>query len=111
MRMRQISSSMPSLNDLCAQGRITWSEQEHGWAGMPEEILAALAMDGFQECRREMATSPAGDGSAGGAWRGVNPRMKSVAAVDWLIRPTAAAAMVFIEIDRQSITGPARPQD
>jgi len=78
---------------------------------MPEEILAALAMDGFQECKRELATSVAGDGPAGGAWRGVNPRMKSMAAVDWMIRSTAAAPMVFIEIDRQSITGPARPRD
>jgi hypothetical protein len=79
---------------------------------MPEEILAALATDGFQECRRELATSAAGDRPEGGAWHGVNPRMKSMAAVDWVIRPTATAtaAMVFIEIDRQSITGPARPQ-
>jgi hypothetical protein len=37
--------------------------------------------------------------------------MKSMAAVDWMIRSTAAAPMVFIEIDRQSITGPARPRD
>ena len=110
-RTRQINGSIPSLNDLYAQGRITWTEREHGWAGMPEEILAALPTDGFQECRRELATSAAGDRPAGGAWHGVNPRMKSMAAVDWMIRATAAAPMVFIEIDRQSITGPARPRD
>jgi hypothetical protein len=78
---------------------------------MPEEILAALAMDGFQECTRKLTTRPAGDGDgpAVGAWRGVNPRMKSTAAVDWMICPAAAAVTVFIEIDRQSITGSARP--
>ena len=108
-RTRQISSFIPSLNGLCEQGRITWTEREHGWVGMPDEILAALRMDGFQECTRELTTSPAGDGPAGGAWRGINPRMRSTAAVDWMIRPAAAAATVFIEIDTQSITGPARP--
>jgi hypothetical protein len=108
-RTRQINSSIPSLNGLSEQGRMTWTEREHGWVGMPEEILAALAMDGFQECTRELTTSPARDGRAGGAWRGINPRMKSAAAVDWMIRPAAATATVFIEIDSQPITGPARP--
>jgi hypothetical protein len=106
---RQINGSIPSLNDLCEQGRITWAERDHGWVGMPEEILAARAVDGFQECAGEVATGAAADGPGRGTWRGVNPRMKSTAAVDWMISPAAAAATVFIEIDRQSITGAARP--
>ena len=106
---RQINGSTPSLNDLYEQGRITWTERERGWVGMPEEILAALAKDGFQEGTRKVTASPVGDEPAGGTWRGINPRMRSMAAVVWMIRPAAAMATVFIEIDRQSITGPAGP--
>ena len=72
-RTRQIDSSIPSLHTLCEQGRISWAEREHGWVGTPDEILAALAMDGFQECTRKLLTSAAGDGSAGGTWCGINP--------------------------------------
>jgi hypothetical protein len=105
---RRISGDIPNLNDLCERGRITWVDRERGWVGMPEEILAAFAKDGFQECTREVATGGAGDEAAGGAWRGVNPRMRSMAAVEWMVHPAATAATVFIEIDRQSITGSAR---
>ncbi len=79
--------------------------------GTPEEILAALAIDGFRECTRKLTASPGDGGPAGGAWHGVNPRMKSVASVNWMIRPAAAPAMVFIEIDGQPITSPARDPD
>jgi len=107
-RTQQVSNAIPSLNGLCERGRITWAEREHGWVGMPEEILAALAMDGFHECAGQRSTSVAGDRPASGTWRGVNPRMRSMVAADWMSRPAAAAATLFIEIDSQSITGPAR---
>jgi hypothetical protein len=49
---------MPTLNDLYKQGRMTWMEQGKGWVGRPEEVLGALATDGFYECQRGRTTSP-----------------------------------------------------
>ena len=52
-----MNGPMTSLNELREQGQMTWSEGEQGWTGAPAEILAALAADGFAECKREMTTS------------------------------------------------------
>jgi len=57
-RMRQMDSLMPTLNDLYKRGRMTWTEQGKGWIGRPEEVLGALATDGFYECHRERPASP-----------------------------------------------------
>jgi len=37
---------MAGLDDLRALGRMTWSEDERGWVGVPDEILDARANDG-----------------------------------------------------------------
>ena len=61
---------MPTLNDLYQQGRMTWTAQGKGWIGRPDEVLGALAADGFYECHRERATSPSGRRPTEGAWDG-----------------------------------------
>lgn len=106
-RMRQMDSLMPTLNDLYKQGRMTWTEQGKGWIGRPEEVLGALATDGFHECRREAAASPSERRRAEGAWDGVNPHTKSVASVTWTARRAPEPPVVFIEIDGDVITRPA----
>ena len=98
---------MPTLNNLYKQGRMTWTEQEKGWIGLPEEMLGALTTDGFYECQRGNAASPSGLQPAEGAWHGVNPQTKSVASVTWTVRRAPEAPMVFIEIDGEAITHPA----
>ena len=105
--MRQIDSLMPALNDLYKQGRMTWMEQGKGWIGRPEEVLSALATDGFYECHRERAVSPHGRRPAEGVWDGVNPHTSSVASVTWTVRRASEPPMVFVEIDGDSITSPA----
>jgi len=42
--------------ELHDQGTMTWTEREHGWVAGPDEVLNALAGDGFEECSREMTT-------------------------------------------------------
>ena len=106
-RMRQMDSLMPTLNDLYKQGRMTWAEQGKGWIGRPDEVLGALATDGFYECHRERAASPGGPWLAEGAWDGVNPHTRSVASVTWTVRRAPEPPMVCIEIDGDSITRPA----
>lgn len=105
--MRQMDSLVPTLNDLYKQGRMTWTEQGRGWIGRPEEVLGALATDGFYECHRESATSRSGHPPVEGAWDGINPHTKSVASVTWTVRLEPEPPMVFIEIDGESITRPA----
>ena len=60
---------MAGVNDLRAQGRMTWIEQERGLLAAPEEILIALSNGGFVECKREMTTSRRDRRSAGGLWQ------------------------------------------
>jgi hypothetical protein len=106
-RTRQMGSLIPTLNNLYTQGRMTWTEQGKGWIGRPEEVLRALAADGFYECHRETAASPSGRRPTEGAWDGVNPRTRSVASVTWTVQRAPEPPMVFIEIDGESITRPA----
>lgn len=102
-----MSGLMTGLNELREQGRI-WSEGEHEWMGVPDEILRALETDGFAECNREMTKGRRDCRPAGGVWQGTNPRTGSVASVIWVTRAPAPAAGLFIEIDGESITRPGR---
>jgi hypothetical protein len=101
-----MSDPMTRLNGLRDQGLLTWSEGEQGWAGAPAEILAALAADGFAECKREMTTSRRDCRPVGGVWQGVNPETKSVASLIWVARPAAQPATLFIEIDGEALLSP-----
>jgi hypothetical protein len=94
---------MTGLNDLREQGRMTWTAGEHGWVGAPEEIVKALSKDGFEECKREMTTSRRDLRPAGGVWQGVNARTGTVASAIWVNRPGWQQAIVFIEIDGESL--------
>ena len=103
-RRRWLDSLMPVFNERYTQGRMTWAQQGKGWIGRPEEVLDALATDGFYECHRATAASPSGRRPAEGAREGVNPRTRSVASVTWTVRRAPEPSMVFIEIDGESIT-------
>jgi hypothetical protein len=91
-KTRQLDSVMTSLNDLSERGRMTWAALEEGWTGRPEEVLDALAN-----------RSP-----ADGTWEGVNPDTKSVTSVAWQLRLASQPPTVFIDIDGDTITSPAR---
>src|SRR3970040_472784 len=68
----KMSGPMTSLNALREQGQMTWSEDEQSWTGAPEEIFAALAADGFAECKREMTRSRRNCRPVGGLREGRN---------------------------------------
>jgi len=107
MKMRE----MTSLKALCERGQTNWSNDEDGWNGMPEEMFLALGADGFQECKREMTTSRRDCRPVGGVWQGVNQETNSVASLIWVSRPAAQAAMLFLEIDGETMTSPDREPD
>jgi hypothetical protein len=96
---------MHRLNELREDGRMRWLGDEHGWVARPEEIVAALADDGFEEYKREEARSGRSRRAAGGVWAGINTRTGAVASAIWVKRPPAAEdALVFIEVDGRPIT-------
>ncbi|MBI3104991.1 MAG: hypothetical protein HYY95_05345 [Candidatus Rokubacteria bacterium] len=106
-----MSGFTTELNGLREKGQMTWREREHAWVGSLEEILHALAADGYDECKREMTTSQRDCRPSGGVWQGVNPRTGSVAAAIWVARPIASQALVFLQIDGAAIARPGRAPD
>ena len=93
-------STLVNLHD---QGRMTWTEQEHGWVAIPEDVLEALTRGGFHECKREITTSRRDLRAAGGVWQGVNRITGSVASAIWVARATERQALIFIEIDGATV--------
>jgi hypothetical protein len=94
---------MQGLDELREHGGMTWIEEERGWGAAPADILAALSIDGFEECKRETTTSRRDLRPAGGVWQGVNTRTGSVASAIWVERALTARAIVFITIDGASL--------
>lgn len=102
---------MTNFNALCERGEMNWSRHADGWNGTPEDMFRALGADGFQECKREMTTSRRDCRPVGGVWQGVNPETNSVASLIWVSRPAAQSAMLFLEIDGETIASPGREPD
>ncbi len=88
--------AMTGLNELREQGRMTWTEEEHGWVAAPEEIANALATDGFAECKRELTTSRRDSRPAGGVWQGLNTRTGSVASATCSSLSTASRSRASV---------------
>ena len=96
---------MATFSALGQHSRITWIEQERGWAATPEDVVTALSDEGFVECKREQTTSRLNRRPAGGLWQGVNPRTGSVASAIWVNRRAGPHDIVFIEIDGEPLAG------
>jgi hypothetical protein len=93
---------MMSLDDLCAQGRMIWIQDEGGWSAAPDDIVGALSHAGFEECKRATTTSRRDLRPAGGVWQGVNRSTGSVASAIWVNRPRQTRSIVFIAIDGEA---------
>jgi hypothetical protein len=97
--------AMTGFNALRESSRIMWIERARGWKGAPEDIVTVLSNEGFEECKRETTTSRRDRHPAGGVWQGVDPRTGSVASAVWVTRPAWPHALVFIEVDGESVAG------
>ena len=60
---------------------MTWIEVAHGWVAAPDDVVEAVLLDGFEECKRETTTSRRDLRPAGGVWQGVKPGTGSVASI------------------------------
>jgi hypothetical protein len=94
---------MNAIDELRKQGKMTWIDEEHGWIAAPEDILDALANDGFVECNRATTTSRRDLRPTGGIWQGVNRTTGCVASTVWVNRPSPAQTVVFITIDGKPV--------
>src|SRR5438093_11815212 len=97
--------AMTGFDELREHNRITWIEQAQGWIAAPDDIVNVLANEGFEECKRETTTSRRDRQPAGGLWQGVNTLTGSVASAIWVTRPVWQDAVVFIEVDGESLAG------
>jgi hypothetical protein len=78
---------MNAIEQLRGQNKMTWIEAVHGWLAAPEDIVDALANEGFVECKRATTTSRRDLRPTGGVWQGVNRSTGSVASTIWVDRP------------------------
>ena len=87
------------LMELCRGGRMRWTGE--GWLAEPDEVVDALAREGFQECKREVARNPVNHAPSGGVWQGLNAQTGAVASAVW-VRGNERS-LVFIEIDGERV--------
>jgi hypothetical protein len=91
--------------------QIRWMERECGWVATLEDIVHVLSQEGFEECKRETTTSRRDHHPAGGVWQGVDHRTGSVASAVWVNHAAWPPALVFIEVDGESLTGGSSARD
>ncbi len=96
---------MRGFKALQEHSHITWIERERGWVATPEDIVNVLSQEGFEECKRETTTSRRDRHPAGGVWQGMDPRTGSLASAVWVNHAEWPPALVFIEVDGESLTG------
>ena len=88
------------IEELRANGRMTWIEDQRAWVAEPDEIVSALAHSGFHEYKREETRSRRGRQPSGGVWQGID-RAGSVASAVWVNR--SDASIVYIDIDGEPL--------
>jgi hypothetical protein len=93
------------LDELQAGGRVRWKSGWHGWLAEPDEVVHALAGEGYEESKREVARTGHGREPAGGVWQGINRRTGSVASAIWVQPAGTPVPLVFIEIDGRRLEG------
>ena len=90
------------LHELRDSDRMQWLDAAHGWRAEPDDVVNALAADGFQECKRETARIPRAP-ATGGVWQGID-KTGAVASTVWT-RDPAGAPIVFISINGELLEG------
>src|SRR5207245_4189858 len=59
---------MNRLTELRENGTMRWSGEQHAWVAEPDAVVSALAHDGFEEYKREVARCGHDRAPAGGVW-------------------------------------------
>lgn len=92
-----------SLGELEAAGRMRWIDAADGWLADADEVMRALARDGFEECKHEEARDPRHH-TRNGLWQGLNRATGGVASAVWVVSDHRRQ-LVFIDIDGEPLRG------
>jgi hypothetical protein len=98
---------VPHIAELEQHGTMRWRVEDRAWVADPEDVVRALASDGYQEFRREIAKRSGNGTVSGGMWQGLDPRTGSVATVIWTCPASPHESHVVIEIDGRPLEGSA----
>jgi hypothetical protein len=97
--------SADRLDQLREYGRMQWLDAAQAWRAEPDEVLRALAAEGFEEYKREIARTPGSGAGSGGVWQGLDHRTGAVASTIWVREPTTTATLVYITINGHPLRG------
>jgi hypothetical protein len=84
---------------------MTWLGPARGWMAEPDEVVRALASDGFEECKREVAHGRRQWLVTGGVWQGLNRETGEVASAIWVSRADTPQPVMFIYLDSDPVDG------
>jgi hypothetical protein len=93
----------PGLDRLRSEGRIAWAPQERAWVGRPDDIVRALASDGFEEYKHEVVRTRRDREPTAGLWQGLNNRTGAVGSAVWVRQAADDRAIVFVDIDGEPL--------
>ncbi|OLB99023.1 MAG: hypothetical protein AUH30_06450 [Candidatus Rokubacteria bacterium 13_1_40CM_68_15] len=93
---------MERLTELRENGTMRWSGEQRAWVAELDDVVSALAHDGFEEYKREIARCGHDRAPAGGVWQGLNSKTGAVASAIWV---RAETPLVFLDIDGETVRG------
>jgi hypothetical protein len=93
----------PGFDRLRSEGRIAWAAQERAWVGRPDDIVRALASDGFEEYKHEVVRTRRDREPTAGLWQGLNNRTGAVGSAVWVRQAADDRAIVFVDIDGEPL--------
>jgi len=94
--------SMERLTELRENGTMRWFGEQRAWVAELDDVVSALAHDGFEEYKREIARCGHDRAPAGGVWQGLNSKTGAVASAIWV---RAETPLVFLDIDGETVRG------
>ena len=95
--------SMESLNALRTAGKMRWIGVADAWLAEADDVVHALACDGFEECKHE-ETRDRRHRARNGVWQGLNRATGHVASAVW-VASDRRQPLVFIDIDGGPLLG------
>ena len=90
---------MEALDQLVREGRIAWVPDARAWSARPDDIVDALAREGFAEFKADAARSRRDRTPTGGIWQGLDARTGAVASAIWVRAEDHDRAVVFVDVD------------
>ena len=96
-----VMESINSLNELQVAGKMRWNAAADAWSADADDVIRALAREGFEECKHEVARSRLHH-VRNGVWQGLNRSTGCVASAVW-VASDYRQQLVFIDVDGEPV--------